>query len=84
MIDESRAVSIINRYLENENSSIKAQFFPVSVYTLTHNSQLCDILIDFLGDLYVCKGLDSNYEENVYGAEMQEAIQFLAFCRGAS
>jgi hypothetical protein len=84
MIDENKAAKIINRYLENENNSLKAQFYPISACTLTLDSQLCNELIDFLGDVYTCTGLDNNYEENIYGAEIQEVIQFLAFCRGNS
>ena len=37
-------------------------------------------IIDYLGDVYIYTGLDANYVENACGAEIQEAISFLAFC----
>ena len=82
MIKESKAVAIINCYLDNAHESVKARFYPVSFSSLVNDAELCDELIDYLGDIYVCSGLDNNYEENSCGAELQSVIQFLAFCRG--
>ena len=44
------------------------------------DGQLCEDIIDYLGDVYIYTGLDANYVENACGAEIQEAISFLAFC----
>lgn len=46
------------------------------------NGQLCEHIIDYLGDVYRCAGLDANYIENACGAEIQSAIHFLVFCNG--
>ena len=82
MITSNKAVQIINKYLEKECNSMVKQDVSVSVSSLRNNIDLCDKLIDFLGDLYVRKGLDTDYEENICGTEIQEVIHFLAFCRG--
>lgn len=43
---------------------------------------MCEDIIVFFGDVYIYDGLDVNYEENVCGSEILEAIHFLAFCNG--
>ena len=78
MINEAKAISIINRYLETTTDSIKSKVYPVSGDDLRNNSRLCSILIDFLGDIYVCSELDCKYQETPQGAEIQDTIHFLA------
>lgn len=82
MINEAKAINIINRYLETSTDSIMSKVYPVSGNDLHNNSRLCSIIIDFLGDIYVCSELDCNYQETPQGAEIQDAIHFLASCSG--
>lgn len=82
MISESKAIEIINKYLNSTQESTKCQYFPVVASQIYGNVQLCEYLIDFLGDVYIRSGLDANYEENMCGVEIQEAIRFLAYCNG--
>lgn len=82
MIDEKNALQIINKYLNYTNNSLRTEYFPIINTKLYSDIQLCNDLIDFLGDLYVCLGLNENYEENDLGAEIQQGISYLAFVRG--
>lgn len=82
MINEAKAIKIINKYLKRAQQSGIHQHFPIVVSQIYGDKQLCEDIIDFLGDVYICDGLDVNYEENVCGSEIQDAIHFLAFCNG--
>ena len=82
MVSEAKAIEIINKYLKCARESNIRQCFPVVASQIYGNSQLCERVIDYLGDVYICSGLNENYEENACGLEIQEAIQFLAFCNG--
>lgn len=80
MINETKAITIINKYLETTTDSIKNKVYPVSGNDLHNNGWLCSVLIDFLGDIYVCSELDCKYQETPQGEEIQDAIHFLASC----
>ena len=82
MVSETKAIEIINKYLKHAQESNIRQYFPVVASQIYGNNQLCERLIDFLGDVYIYAGLDENYEENACGSEIQETISFLAFCNG--
>lgn len=82
MVSETKAIKIINKYLEHAQESNMRQYFPVVASQICDDNRLCERLIDFLGDIYIYSGLDENYEENACGLEIQEAISFLAFCNG--
>mgnify|MGYP000130333603 CR=1 FL=1 len=82
MVSETRAIEIINKHLQCAQEASTRQYFPISASQIHGNGQLCEYLIDFLGDVYTYAGLDANYEENTCGGEIQEAINFLAFCNG--
>lgn len=82
MISESKALNIINKYLNCSNESDIRRYYPVTASRIRNDSQLCERMIDFLGDVYTCSGLDANYEENTAGSEIQDVITFLAFCNG--
>ena len=80
MASEEKTIGIINKYLQRAHETNIRRYFPVVASQIYGDSQLCERIIDYLGDVYSCAGLDANYEENVCGAEIQEAINFLAFC----
>ena len=82
MASETKAIEIINKYLKRAQESNIRQCFPVVASQICGDNQLCERLIDFLGDVYIYAGLDENYQENECGLEIQEAISFLAFCNG--
>ena len=82
MISESKAIEIINKYLSSAQEATEYQYYPVTAFQICNNGQLCECLMDFLGDIYVYAGMDENYDENVCGEEIQEAITYLAFCNG--
>lgn len=82
MVSETKAIETINKYLTCAQESNIHQYLPVVASQIRNDSQLCECLIDFLGNIYVYAGLDENYEENACGSEIQEAINFLSFCNG--
>lgn len=82
MVSETKAIEIINKYLKRAQESDLRQYFPVVASKICADKQLCEHLIDFLGDVYIYSGLDENYEENACGLEIQETISFIAFCNG--
>lgn len=82
MIREAKVIDIINKYLKCAHESDIHRYYPVAASQIYNDKQLCERIIDFLGDIYIGSGLDVNYEENTTGAEIQDAITFLAFCNG--
>lgn len=80
MVSEAKAIKIINKYLQCAQESNVRQYFPVVASRIYSDNQLCEHIIDYLGDVYIYAGLDVNYEENECGVEIQEAINFLALC----
>lgn len=82
MVSEEKAMEIINKYLQRAHEANIRQHFPVVASQICGNGQLCEDIIDYLGDVYSYAGLDEKYEEIACGTEIQEAIVFLAFCNG--
>ena len=82
MVREEKAIEIINKYLQCAHDTSIRRYFPVVASQIYGNGQLCEHIIDYLGDIYTCAGLDADYVENACGSEIQEAINFLAFCNG--
>lgn len=82
MVSEEKALGIINKYLQCACETNIRRYFPVAASQIYDNGQLCEHIIDYLGDVYSYAGLDANYVENACGVEIQEAINFLAFCNG--
>lgn len=80
MLSEEKAIGIINKYLQRAHETNIRRYFPVVASKIYSDGQLCERIMDYLGNVYTCAGLDENYEENACGAEMQEAISFIAFC----
>ena len=80
MVSEEKAIGIINKYLQRANETNIRRYFPVAAHQIYGDSQLCEHIIDYLGDVYIYAGLDADYVENACGTEIQEAINFLAFC----
>ena len=80
MVSEEKAIGIINKYLQRAHGTNIRRYFPVVASELYGNGQLCEHIIDYSGDVYAYAGLDANYAENACGTEIQEAINFLAFC----
>lgn len=83
MISEAKAIKIINKYLQCAQDPNVRKYFPLEASRIySDDDQLCDLLIDFLGDIYIYSGMDENYEDNERGSEIQEAITFLSFYNG--
>ena len=80
MVSEEKAIGIINKYLQRAHETSIHQYFPDVASQIYGDGQLCEQIIDYLGDVYTYAGLDANYVENACGTEIQEAINFLAFC----
>ena len=80
MVSEEKAIEIINKYLQRAYETNIRRYFPVAASQIYGDSRLCEYIIDYLGDVYTYAGLDANYAENACGTEIQEAINFLAFC----
>lgn len=80
MLSEEKTIEIVNKYLQRAHEANIRRSLPVVASKIYSDGQLCERIMDYLGDVYTCAGLDENYEENACGAEIQEAISFLAFC----
>lgn len=80
MVSEEKAIGIINKYLQRANETNIRRYFPVATSQIYGDGQLCEHIIDYLGDVYIYAGMDADYVENACGTEIQEAINFLAFC----
>lgn len=80
MVSEEKTIGIINKYLQRAHETNIRRYFPVAAPQIYGDSQLCEHIIDYLGDVYIYAGLDADYVENACGTEIQEAINFLAFC----
>ena len=79
MLSEEKTIEIVNKYLQRAHEANIRRSFPVVASKIYSDGQLCERIMDYLGDVYTCAGLDENYEENACGAEIQEAISFIAF-----
>lgn len=79
MLIEEKTIEIVNKYLQRAHEANICRSFPVVASKIYSDGQLCERIMDYLGDVYTCAGLDENYEENACGAEIQEAISFIAF-----
>lgn len=82
MVSEGKAIEVINRYLKGANELNACRHFPVTLSQIYEDHQLCEDIMDYLGDIYVLTGLDMNNEETESGSEIMDAISFLAFCNG--
>lgn len=82
MINESAAIVTINKYLIDAHASYAYRHFPVTAPRIYKDHELCDDIIDFLGDIYVRTSLDMDNKETECGSEIMDVINFLAFCNG--
>ncbi len=82
MIREQTAIETINMYLKDAHKSDAYRHFPVAAPRIYNDHELCEDLIDFLGDIYVRTGLNKDNEETECGSEIMDVINFLAFCNG--
>ena len=71
MVSEEKAIGIINKYLQRAHETSIHQYFPVVASQIYGDGQLCEQIIDYLGDVYTYAGLDANYVENACGTEIQ-------------
>ena len=62
MVRETKAIEIINKYLKCAKESNIRQYFPVVVSQIYGDNQLCERIIDFLGDIYTYDGSDVKVE----------------------
>ena len=79
MVSVEKAIGIINKYLQRANDANIRRYFPVEASRICGDGQLCEDIIDYLGDIYTCAGMDANYAENECGTEIQEVITFSRF-----
>ena len=73
-----RAIQLINEYIVKMGNEAEETLRPVEYHDLINNHKLCEILIDFLGDIYICHGIDANCRDNHFGDQVQQLITFLA------
>lgn len=69
---------LVNEYIAKRGNESEEQLMPVTFDELRQNCILRESLIDFLGDIYVCCGMDANYCDNQCGNQIQQLIDFLA------
>lgn len=68
----------INEYIVQRGNESEKRLMPVTFDELRQNCTLREALIDFLGDIYVCSGMDADYCDNQCGSQIQQLIDFLA------
>ena len=73
-------IYILNLLIEESENNDFKELLPFSIEKLQHNQILCESIIDYLGDIYVCKGLDEDYCDTKYGSLISQVIDFLAQC----
>ncbi len=78
MMTVDRAIQLINEYIIKMENETEEAIKPVEYHELIRNHKLCEDLIDFLGDIYVCHGVDANWRDNQLGEQTQQLITFLA------
>ena len=78
MISEHNAINVINQHLLLNQDQPIFRYYPVKLSQLNDSYQLCEALMDFLGDIYVTTCIGVNYKESLNGAEIYETIEFLA------
>ena len=77
-MNSTRAIQRINEYIMNQGNEAEEVLQPVELDDLKENHKLCGTLIDFLGDIYVCSGMNKDYSDNECGSEIQQLITFIA------
>ena len=80
MNEQKKYISMLNLLIKDTENKDFKDLLPFSIEKLQHNKILCEAIIDYLGDIYVCKGLDENYCETQYGNLISQVIGFLAQC----
>ncbi len=78
MFDSNKCIDTINLWIENSKNTDLMKNFPISEKDIIGNQTFCELLIDFLGDIYVYAGLDEQYNETKIGKSISEAIGFLS------
>ncbi len=78
MKNQNKFISQINLILRTVKNEELLKMLPIAIEDLVNNPSLCEFLIDYLGDIYVCSGLDEQYNETLYGSLIYELICFLA------
>lgn len=78
MMTTDRSIQLLNEYIVKMGNEAEEPLQPVEFHDLIENHRLCEILIDFLGNLYVCHGIDANDHDNQLGEQIQQLITFLA------
>ncbi len=73
-----RSIQLINEYIVKMGNEAEEPLRPIEYHELIRNHKLCEDLIDFLGDIYVCHGVDANWRDNQLGEQIQQIITFLA------
>ena len=78
MMSAGRAVQLINEWIVKMGNEAEEALRPVEYRELIEDRGLCERLIDFLGDLYICHGIDADDHDNQLGDQIQQLIAFLA------
>ena len=56
MLSEEKAIEIINKYLQRAHEASIRRYFPVVASKIYSDGQLCERIMDYLGDVYTCAG----------------------------
>ncbi len=78
MMSISRSIQLINHYITTRGNEAEEALQPIAYEDLVNNHALCGTLIDFLGDIYVCSGMDADDHDTPTGSQIQQLITFLA------
>lgn len=76
----NNSIDIINSLIIESSEDKLRNMLPISLEDLRNNQLLCEDVIDYLGDIYVTRGLDAQYCENEFGKRLSSIMTFLAEC----
>lgn len=80
MFEQSKCINIINSLIVKSEDIELINLLPISIEDLENDSTLCEMIIDYFGDIYVGFGFDDEYCENEYGKLISRIIDFIAEC----
>ena len=70
----------LNEYIKHSDDLDIQKLYPISHETLSKDRDICNTLIDYLGDIYVSVGFDKKYAENDTGRKISELIDYISKC----
>ena len=55
MLSEEKTIEIVNKYLQRAHEANIRRSFPVVASKIYSDGQLCERIMDYLGNVYLCR-----------------------------